>query len=83
MNAIIAFLTKIMTWLKMNGATIIAALQLAVKTLKEVITAVLNFVSLVLPTSKVEAFILKIRELINSIDALLEKAKAWLLVNVI
>jgi len=82
MNAIIAFLTKIITWLKMNGATVVATLQLVVKALKEALTALLNFVSLVLPTAKVEAFILKTRELLNKVDAALEKAKAWLLLNV-
>jgi len=82
MSSIIAFFTKIYTWVKMNGATIVATLQLVVKAIKETLTAILNFVSLILPTASVEAFILKIREALNKVDAVLEIAKAWLLANV-
>ena len=74
--------TKILTWLRMNGASILAAAQLLVKAVKETITAVINVLSLIIPSMAAESIILKVRAVCESIDAWIEKIKAWLLVVV-
>ena len=83
MDKIMAFITKIRTWLQMNGASVIAALQLVLRSLKELLTALVNLVSIIFPVNSAEAFILKIREFINMLDEKLESLKTKLLGTVI
>ena len=74
---------KILTWIKSNGATVVATLQAALKAVKEILTGVVNLLQIVLPVSSAQVIVTKIRDVINGIDGLLEKIKDWLLQDVI
>lgn len=69
---------KIITWISVNGASILGIIQAVIKMLKEVITAVINFISLIMPSSKAQEFVLKARELVEKIDAFIEQYKGIL-----
>ena len=75
--------TKILTWLRMNGASLLGALQLVIKGLKETATAVVNVLSIFMPALAAEKIILKIRSVGEAIDGVIEKIKAWLLAVVL
>lgn len=68
---------KIWTWILANGASALAMVQVGIKLIKEIITALLNFLSILFPSSKMEAFILKVRDWVNIIDGWVEKLKAY------
>jgi len=70
---------KIINWLMANGAAVFGILQAAIKMVKEILTAVFDFLSLVLPSSVAQSIILTIRRNINVVDELVEKAKQQLL----
>jgi hypothetical protein len=72
-------MVKILTWLKMNGASLLGALQLVIKAVKEAITAIVNLVSIVIPAMAAEAVILKVRGVCEAVDGWIEKVKVWLL----
>jgi hypothetical protein len=76
-------ITKILTWVKMNGASLLAALQLFIKAIKELLTAAVNLISIFMPALAAEGFILKVRAVCEAIDAWIEKGKAWLLAAVL
>lgn len=70
---------KIFTWLRANGASIIGAVQAVLKALKELLTAIVNLISLIMPAAAAQGMINGIRAVINVIDAGLEAIKKWLL----
>lgn len=70
-------LMKVWTWIKANGASVLGLVQAALKMVKEIVTAILNFVSIAFPVSAFERFILKIRDIVNVIDGWIEKIKAY------
>ena len=72
-------ITKLMTWVRMNGASLLAAVQLFIKGLKETATAVINVLSIFMPALAAEKIILAIRGIAESIDGWIEKGKVWLL----
>lgn len=74
-----ALVTKLILWLGANGASIIAALQVVLKAVKEVLTAAINLISLILPVATAQKIIDFLRMLINMIDKGLEFIKKWLL----
>jgi ACT domain-containing protein len=72
-------ITKILTWIRMNGASVLGSLQLVIKAIKEAATAVVNILSIFMPALAAEKIILKIRSVGEAIDGVIEKIKAWLL----
>lgn len=74
-----AVITKLIIWLGANGASIIAALQVVLKLIKELLTAVINLVSIILPTETAQKIVDFLRACINMIDKGLEFIKKWLL----
>lgn len=70
---------KIITWIGLNGASVLGMIQALLKCLKEVITAVINLLSLLAPTSKAKEFVLTVRAWIEKIDAVVEKIKVNLI----
>jgi hypothetical protein len=72
-------INKIITWLKVNGATIIGLVQAVLKAVKEILTGVINILSLFVSASGAQAFVEKIRDFINTIDSYIENWKAKLL----
>ena len=73
---------KVWIWILANGASVLSMVQVGIKLVKEIITALLNFLSILFPSSKMQEFVLKARELINSIDEIVEKIKAYLIPKV-
>lgn len=78
----ITFFNKILTWLRMNGATICGLIQTAIKALKEIATGLINLFSIFAFTQGAEALILKVRGFFEMLDGWIEVVKNWLLANV-
>ena len=69
---------KIITWIMANGATLVGVLQAIIKAIKEVLTGVVNLLSLFMPTEAAEKTVAFVRTAMNFIDGLLEKVKGHL-----
>ena len=72
-------LIKIINWIKMNGAALLGCLQAIIKAVKELLTAVVDLISLFIPVAVAQAIINKIRAVLESVDGVIEIAKVWLL----
>ena len=73
-------MTKILNWIRANGASVIGIAQAAVKLIKEILTAIINILFPLFPDDGAfERTVLKIREWVEKIDGWLEKIKVWLL----
>lgn len=72
-------MAKIITWIAVNGASVFGITQAVLKCLKEVITALLNLLSIVAPASKVQEVVVKVRAVIEKVDGWVEAAKAKIL----
>lgn len=70
---------KIVTWILANGATLIGVLQALVKAVKELVTGVVNLLSLFLSKDAADASVRTIRGILNKIDEGLEWIKGFLL----
>jgi hypothetical protein len=77
MNKLVQVLMKVGIWLKVNLATLINAVQLLIKALKEVLTAIVNLLSLFLPTIAAQKVVLAIRAGLEIVDGWLEKLKEY------
>ena len=78
-----AFADKVITWIKMNFATVFGLLQSVLDAIKEILTGLINLFSIFMFTDAAEAFIMKVRGWLNVVDGWLQKAKDWLLINVV
>ena len=76
------FINKIIAWVKMNAATICGLAQAVVKALKEIITGVINLLSIFAFTATAEAFVVKVRGWMDIVDGWIQIAKDWLLINI-
>jgi hypothetical protein len=74
-----ALIIKIIAWIKANGASIIGCLQALIKAVKELLTAVLNLLSIFFPAAAIQRVIEAVRDFLNKIDGWLELAKPYLL----
>ena len=79
MTKIIAIISKIGVWVMANGATLIAILQSIVKAIKELLTGVVNLLSLFMTKEAAEKCVKVVRDIMNKIDDILEKIKEKLL----
>lgn len=70
---------KIVTWIMVNGGALIGILQGIIKVLKELVTLIVDLISLVMPGHVSQAVVDKIRAIFNTIDEWLEKAKVLLI----
>lgn len=75
-------INKIWSWIKMNIATILGTAQLLVKALKELLTAIINVLSIFFPVIATEKFIMATRDILNKLDEWIEKAKPYLIPKV-
>lgn len=73
---------KIYTWIKANLASILGIAQAAIKGLKEVLTAIVNLISIFIPAFAAQSIVLKIRLILNAIDEFIEKYKDNLIPDV-
>ena len=73
---------KVWTWLKVNIASIIGITQAVIKAVKEVLTAVVNLLSIFFPAVGSEKLVIYIRFVLESFDNWIEKAKPYLIPKV-
>lgn len=72
-------MSKILTWLGGNIASVLGIAQVVVKLLKELVTFALNVISIVMPNSTWKKSVEVARDIINKIDDGLEKVKGFFL----
>ena len=70
---------KILTWVRVNGATVLGLVQATLKAIKEILTGVINLLSLFISATSAQAFVVKVRDLVNAADTLVENWKFELL----
>ncbi len=83
MDKIKAFFDKLVLWLKANLGTVLGATQAILKGIKEILTGVMNLLSIVMPAAKAQEIVMKIRDFINVIDAKIEEIKDKVLESVV
>ena len=74
-----AAILKIGTWIMANGATLLGCLQAVIKAVKELLTGVVNLLSLFMPQAATAKAVEKVRAALNAIDDVIEKIKNHLL----
>jgi len=79
MTKLIALAKKLIVWVMANGATVLAVLQSIVKAIKELLTGVVNLLSLFMTKEAAEKAVKVVRDIMNKIDELIEKLKEKLL----
>jgi len=72
-------ITKIFGWIMLNGATLLGCLQVIVKAIKELLTGVVNLISLFMPAEVAENAVMVVRNILNKIDEWIEIIKDKLL----
>jgi len=70
---------KIITWVLANGATLLGCLQAIVKAIKELLTGVVNLLSLFMTKEAAEKLVAFVRNVLNAVDGFIEKIKDLLL----
>lgn len=70
---------KIWTWILVNGATLLGCLQAIVKAIKELLTGLVNLLSLFMPIETAEKLVRSVRDIMNKIDEWIEIIKDKLL----
>ena len=79
MSFIVNFLLKLLKYIPVNIASLVGILQAIVKLLKELATGLVNIFYPIIPQSKFLAVVMKVRDIVNKLDDLLEKLKGFLL----
>jgi hypothetical protein len=72
-------MVKVISWIMLNGATLLGLLQAVVKAVKELLTGVVNLVSLFLPEEKAEEAVKAVRAVLNKVDEIIEAVKDFLI----
>jgi hypothetical protein len=72
-------MSKIISWIFVNGATLLGLLQAVVKAIKELLTGVVNLLSLFMPAETAEKGVRLVRDIMNKIDDAIEWVKEKLL----
>ena len=72
-------MSPLMKWIALNGASIIGMVQAVLKFLKELLTLVVNVLFPIIPDGKFEQVILNVRDIVNKVDAFVEKIKGYLI----
>lgn len=70
---------KVVTWVMSNGATVLGLVQAIIKALKELMTGVVNLLSLIMPSAAAGKWVEIVRGAFNKVDDLIEKLKAFLI----
>lgn len=71
-------MTKIISWVMLNGATLLGVLQAIIKAIKELVTGVVNLLSLFLTDEAAEASVTTLRGWLNKVDGWIENIKTLL-----
>jgi hypothetical protein len=72
-------MAKILTWLAVNGASVIGMVQAVLKFVKELATAIINLTSILAPEGKAQDLVIKVRGIVEKVDAFVEKYKSYIL----
>jgi fumarate reductase subunit D len=70
---------KIFTWIMANAATLLGCLQAIVKAVKELLTGVVNLLSLFMSQDVAEKAVAMVRNAMNFVDDFIEKIKGYLI----
>ena len=68
---------KVYTWILANGATLLGCLQAVIKAIKELLTGVINLISLFVPKVAAQAWIDAVRNALNIVDGWIENIKQY------
>ena len=68
----------ILRWVLANGATLLGLVQAIIKALKELLTGVVNLLSLFMPQDIANKLVAVVRTILNNIDDIIEKIKQYL-----
>jgi phage-related protein len=72
--------TKLLKWLPLNLAGLIGIIQGIIKVIKEILTAIINILFPIIPgEGNFEKIVLKIRDIVNKVDEVVEKIKGFFL----
>ncbi len=71
-------MSKLITWVLVNGATLLGVLQAIIKAIKELLTGVVNLLSLFMSAEVAEGMVATIRGVLNKIDEVIENIKSFL-----
>lgn len=74
---------KIFIWLKVNFATILGLGQAGLKAVKEILTGVINLLSIFVPNKTATRVVANIRASVNSVDAIFEEWKKSILKGIV
>lgn len=69
---------KIWTWILANGATLLGCIQALVKAIKELLTGVINLISLFVPDILAQKWVDAVRNALNVVDGWIEAVKGYL-----
>jgi len=72
-------MSKIISWVLVNGATLLGCLQAIVKAIKELLTGVVNLISIFLPNAASAKLVKVVRGIVNKFDEGIETVKGFLL----
>lgn len=72
-------MAKIITWIMLNGATLLGVLQAIIKAIKELVTGVVNLLSIFMTAEAAEVSVKTLRGLLNKVDEAIEKVKGFLI----
>ena len=70
---------KIWAWILANGATLLGCLQAVVKAIKELLTGVINLLSIFIPAVTAQKWVDVVRGALNKVDEGIEWAKKYLI----
>ena len=68
-----------MIWVMANGATLLGCLQAIIKAIKELLTGIVNLLSLFIPLAATHKIIEVVRGVLNKIDDIIETLKGYLI----
>lgn len=74
---------KIIAWIMANGATLLGCLQAVIKAIKELLTGVVNLLSLFMPQTATNKIVDAVRGTLNKVDEGIEFLKKYLLPKVV
>ena len=72
-------MSKIIVWVLANGATLLGCLQAVIKALKELLTGIVNLLSLFMPQATTNKVVEVVRGALNKVDEVIEVIKGYLL----
>ena len=73
------FLRKLLKYIPTNIVAILGIVQVAIKFGKEVCTLFIDILAPIIPGTKDDEIVTKVRDIFNTVDEWVEKIKGWLL----